>query len=127
MKLNFINTLRTAINTYKANRVKDVVNQYIGYCDAQLVLTLPAAMEFYRRSANVVVDKTHNNPAPALALADALEQCVKHYGPALKIEWVTMTNDLESRGKSRILSARLEQLMDALTELKTDVHAQPTP
>lgn len=119
---NIARAVSNAINNYKANRVKAVIDQYIGYCDAQLVLTIPAAMEFYRRSATIVVDKTYSNPAPALALADALEQCVKHYGPALKIEWVAMTNDLETQGKSRILAARMEQLMDALHNLKTDIH-----
>lgn len=109
-----------AVTKYKAQRVKDVVTQYIGLADAQVVMTVPVALEFYRNSAHVIVDKTFENPEPALKLIEALDAVTKHYGPALKAEFKEFSADLEERGASPVITKRIEALIAAVEALTND-------
>ena len=109
-----------AVTKYKAQRVKDVVTQYIGLADAQVVITVPVALEFYRNSAHIIVDKTFENPEPALKLIEALDAVAKHYGPALKTEFKEFSADLEERGASPVITKRIEALVAAVEALTND-------
>ena len=109
-----------AVTKYKAQRVKDVVTQYIGLADAQVAMTVPVALEFYRTSAHIIVDKTFENPEPALKLIEALDAVAKHYGPALKTEFKEFSADLEERGASPVITKRIEALVAAVEALTND-------
>ena len=119
----FITTFVTnAVTKYKAQRVKDVVSQYIGLADAQVVMMVPVALEFYRNSAHVIVDKTFEDPKPALQLVAALDAVTKHYGPALGAEFDALNAKLEAPSASSLVLQRVEALFKAIEDLTTDVN-----
>jgi hypothetical protein len=118
---SIITFAKNAVTKYKAQRVKDVVTQYIGLADAQVVMAVPVALEFYRNSAHAIVDKTFENPEPALKLIEALDAVTKHYGPALSAEFKAFSTKLEERGASPVVTSRIEALMQSVNDLTTDV------
>ena len=120
MFASIITFAKNAVTKYKAQRVKDVVNQYIGLADAQVVVAMPVALEFYRNSAHVIIDKTFENPEPALKLIEALDAVAKHYGPALKAEFEEFSAELEERGASPVITKRIEALVAAVEALTND-------
>ena len=120
MFASIISFAKNAVTKYKAQRVKDVVTQYVSLADAQVVMTVPVALEFYRNSAHVIVDKTFENPEPALKLIEALDAVTKHYGPALKTEFKEFSADLEERGASPVITKRIEALVAAVEALTND-------
>lgn len=120
MFASIISFAKNAVTKYKAQRVKDVVNQYIGLADAQVVVAMPAVLEFYRNSAHIIVDKTFENPEPALKLIEALDAVTKHYGPALKAEFEEFSAELEARGASPVVTKRIEALVAAVEALTND-------
>ena len=111
-----------AVTKYKAQRVRDVVSQYCATVDQQLVTTLPVAIEFYRGVATAIVDKTFEDPKPALQLIEALDAVTKHYGPALSVEFEMLSTKLEERGASPVVTKRIEALLKAIEDLTTDVN-----
>lgn len=111
---------KNAVTKYKAQRVKDVVTQYIGLADAQVVVAVPVALEFYRNSAHMIVDKTFENPEPALKLIEALDAVTKHYGPALSDEFKAFSTKLEERGASPVVTKRIEALIAAVEAMNND-------
>ena len=111
---------KNAVTKYKAQRVKDVVTQYIGLADAQVVVAVPVALEFYRNSAHMIVDKTFENPEPALKLIEALDAVTKHYGPALSDEFKAFNTKLEERGASPVITKRIEALVAAVEAMNND-------
>lgn len=121
MFASIITFARNAVTKYKAQRVKSVVDSYIGLADAQIVMIVPAVMEFYRRTAHVVVDKTYENPEPAAQLLEALDNAAKHYGPALIAEFEAFSAEHAARSNSVVVTSRLEQLMKTINDLTTDV------
>jgi hypothetical protein len=120
MFASIITFAKNAVTKYKAQRVKDVVTQYVSLADAQVVMTVPVALEFYRNSAHIIVDKTFENPEPALKLIEALDAVAKHYGPALKTEFKEFSADLEERGASPVVTKRIEALVAAVEALTND-------
>ena len=119
----FITTFVTnAVTKYKAQRVKDVVTQYIGLADAQVTATLPVAIDFYRDVATAIVDTTFEDPKPALQLVAALDAVTKHYGPALSAEFEVFSTKLVERGVSPVVTKRIEALFKAIEDLATDVN-----
>ena len=120
MFASIISFAKNAVTKYKAQRVKDVVNQYIGLADAQVVVAMPAVLGFYRNSAHIIVDKTFENPEPALKLIEALDAVAKHYGPALKAEFEEFSAELEERGTSPVITKRIEALVAAVEALTND-------
>lgn len=120
MFASIISFAKSAVTKYKAQRVKDVVNQYIGLADAQVVVAMPAVLGFYRNSAHIIVDKTFENPEPALKLIEALDAVTKHYGPALKAEFEEFSAELEARGASPVVTKRIEALVAAVEALTND-------
>lgn len=120
MFASIITFAKNAVTKYKAQRVKDVVTQYIGLADAQVVMTVPVALEFYRNSAHVIVDKTFENPEPALKLIEALDAVTKHYGPALSDEFKAFSTKLEERGASSVVTKRIEALIAAVEAMNND-------
>lgn len=62
-----------AVTKYKAQRVRDVVSQYCATVDQQAHSTLPVVIEFYRGVATAIVDKTFEDPKPALQLVAAVQ------------------------------------------------------
>lgn len=62
-----------AVTKYKAQRVRGVVSQYCAAVDTQIATTVPAAIEFYRGAATAIVDKTFEDPRPALQLIAAAQ------------------------------------------------------
>ena len=111
-----------AVTKYKAQRVRDVVSQYCATVDAQVTTTLPVAIEFYRGAATAIVDKTFEDPKPALQLIEALDAVTKHYGPALSVEFEMLSTKLEERGASPVMLQRVEALFKAIEDLTTDVN-----
>lgn len=120
MFASIITFAKNAVTKYKAQRVKDVVTQYIGVADAQVVVAVPVALEFYRNSAHVIVDKTFENPEPALKLIEALDAVAEHYGPALIDEFKAFSTKLEERGASPVVTKRIEALVAAVEALAND-------
>ena len=120
MFASIITFTKNAVAKYKAQRVKDVVNQYIGLADAQVVTAVPVALEFYRNSAHIIIDKTFENPEPALNLIEALDAVTKHYGPALRTEFKEFSAELEERGASPVITKRIEALVAAVEALTND-------
>ena len=116
------NTLTQFITKYKAQRVKDVVSQYFATVDTQVTTTLPVAIEFYRGVATAIVDKTFEDPKPALQLVAAVQAVSEHYGPALKAEFDTLSTKLEERGADPAMLQRVEALFKAIEALTTDVN-----
>ena len=117
-----INAVRNAVAKYKAQRVRDVVSQYCATVDQQLVTTLPVAIEFYRGVATAIVDKTFEDPAPALQLVAAVQAVSEHYGPALRAEFDVLSTKLEERGADPAMLQRVEALFKAIEDLTTDVN-----
>ena len=122
-KFNTLTSFVTnAVTKYKAQRVRDVVSQYYATVDAQVTTTLPVAIEFYRGAATAIVDKTFEDPKPALQLIEALDAVAKHYGPALSVEFEMLSTKLEERGASSLVLQRVEALSKAIAALTTDVN-----
>ena len=111
-----------AITKYKAQRVRDVVSQYCAAVDAQAMNTFPAVIEFYRSCATTIVDKTFEDPKPALQLVAAVQAVSEHYGPALRAEFEVLSTKLEERGASPVVLQRVEALFKAIEDLTTDVN-----
>ena len=111
-----------AITKYKAQRVKDVVTQYFAAVDTQVTTTLPVAVEFYRGVATTIVDKTFEDPTPALQLVSAVQAVSEHYGPALSAEFEVLSTKLEALGASPVMLQRVEALFKAIEDLTTDVN-----
>ena len=111
-----------AVTKYKAQRVRDVVSQYCATVDAQVLSTMPVAIEFYRGVATAIVDKTFEDPKPALQLVEALNAVTKHYGPALRTEFDVFSAKLEERGADPAMLQRVEALFKAIEGLTTDVN-----
>ena len=111
-----------AVTKYKAQRVRDVVSQYCAAVDAQVLSTMPVAIEFYRGCATAIVDKTFENPAPALQLVAAVQAVSEHYGPALRAEFDVLSTKLEERGADPAMLQRVEALFKAIEDLTTDVN-----
>ena len=116
------NAVRNAVTKYKAQRVRDVVSQYCAAVDAQVATTLPVAVEFYRGVATAIVDKTFEDPAPALQLVSAIQAVSEHYGPALSAEFEVFSTKLEALGASPVMLQRVEALFKAVEALTTDVN-----
>ena len=114
--------ITNAVTKYKAQRVRDVVSQYCATVDQQLVTTLPVAIEFYRGCATTIVDKTFEDPTPALQLVSAVQAVSEHYGPALRDEFDVLMTKLEERGADPALLQRVEALSKAIEVLTTDVN-----
>ena len=123
IKFKAITTFVTnAVTKYKAQRVRDVVSQYFAAVDTQVTTTLPVAIEFYRGVATAIVDKTFEDPAPALQLVSAIQAVSEHYGPALSVEFEMLRTKLEERGASPVMLQRVEALFKAIEDLTTDVN-----
>ena len=120
-----LNTLTSfianAVTKYKAQRVRDVVSQYCATVDQQLVTTVPVAIEFYRNCATSIVDKTFEDPKPALQLVAAVQAVSVHYGPALRAEFNGLSAKFEERGADPAILQRVEALVKAIEALTTDV------
>ena len=117
-----ITAVRTTIAKYKAQRVKDVVTEYVSIADAQVVTCVPTALEFYRDAAHIIVDKTFENPEPALKLIEALDAVAKHYGPELKELTNSAVTKLEAQGASPAVTKRIEAFVKALETMREDVN-----
>ena len=111
-----------AVTKYKAQRVRDVVSQYCATVDVQVTTTLPVAIEFYRNVATTIIDKTFEDPAPALQLVAAVQAVSEHYGPALRAEFDVLSTKLEERGADPAMLQRVEALFKAIEALTTDVN-----
>ena len=114
--------ITNAVTKYKAQRVRDVVSKYCATVDTQVLSTLPVAIEFYRGCATAIVDKTFEDPKPALALVTAVEAVAKHYGPSLRAEFDVLSTKLEERGADPAMLQRVEALFKAIEDLTTDVN-----
>ena len=122
-KFNTLTSFVTnAVTKYKAQRVRDVVSQYCAAVDTQIATTVPAAIEFYRGAATAIVDKTFEDPRPALQLVAAVQAVSKHYGPALSAEFGAFSTKLEALGASPVILQRVEALSKAIAALTTDVN-----
>ena len=115
-------SVTNAVTKYKAQRVRDVVSQYCATVDAQVTTTLPVAIEFYRGVATAIVDKTFEDPKPALQLVAAVQAVSEHYGPALRAEFDVLSTKLEERGTDPAMLQRVEALFKAVEALTTDVN-----
>ena len=114
--------ITNAVTKYKAQRVRDVVSQYFATVDTQVTTALPVAIEFYRGVATAIVDKTFEDPKPALQLVAAVQAVSEHYGPALRTEFDVLSTKLEERGASPVMLQRVEALFKAIEDLTTDVN-----
>ena len=111
-----------AVTKYKAQRVRDVVSQYYDTVDTQITIALPEVIEFYKNVATSVVDKTFEDPKPALQLVAAMQAVSEHYGPALIGEFEVLRIKLEALKASPVVLQRVEALFKAFNDLTTDVN-----
>ncbi len=111
-----------AVTKYKTQRIQDVVSQYCATVDAHVTATLPVAIEFYRSVATAIVDKTFEDPKPALQLVAAVQAVSEHYGPALRTEFEAFSAKLEALGADPAMLQRVEALFKAIEALTTDVN-----
>ena len=111
-----------AVAKYKAQRVRDVVSQYCAAVDTQVTIALPVVTEFYKNVATSIVDKTFEDPKPALQLVAAVQAVSEHYGPALSAEFKVLSTKLEALGASPVMLQRVEALFKAVKDLTTDVN-----
>ena len=111
-----------AVTKYKAQRVRDVVSQYCAAVDTQVTIALPVVTEFYKNVATSIVDKTFEDPKPALQLVAAVQAVSEHYGPALSAEFKAFNTKLEERGASPVMLQHVETLFKAIKDLTTDVN-----
>ena len=111
-----------AVTKYKAQRVRDVVSQYCATVDAQVTTTLPVAVEFYRGVATAIVDKTFEDPKPALQLVAAMQAVSEYYGPAISAEFKVLCTKLEVLGASPAMLQSVEALSKVIEALTTDVN-----
>ena len=119
---SIITFVTNAVTKYKAQRVRDVVSQYCATVDQQVLSTMPVAIEFYRGAATAIVDKTFEDPKPALQLIEALGAVTKHYGPALSVEFEVLSTKLEALGASPVMLQRVEALFKSIEGLTTDAN-----
>ena len=122
MFASIITFAKNAVTKYKAQRVRDVVSQYCATVDAQVTTTLPVAVEFYRGVATAIVDKTFEDPKPALQLVAAVQAVSEHYGPALRAEFDVLSTKLEALGADPAMLQRVEALFKSIEGLTTDVN-----
>lgn len=122
MFASIIKFAQDAVTKYKAQRVRAAVDQYCMLIDMQVWTNMPAVIEFFRGSATAIVDKTFEDPTPAINLLSALGQVSKHYGPALRAEFDVLSTKLEERGASPVVTKRIEALFKAVEDLTTDVN-----
>ena len=111
-----------AVTKYKAQRVRDVVSQYCAAVDTQVTIALPVVTEFYKNVATSIVDKTFEDPKPALQLVAAMQAVSEHYGPALSAEFEVLSTKFEALGASPVMLQRVETLFKAIRDLTTDVN-----
>ena len=76
----------------------------------------------YRGIATAIVDKTFEDPKPALQLVAAVQAVSEHYGPALSAEFEVLSTKLEALGASPVMLQRVEALFKAIEALTTDVN-----
>lgn len=122
MFTSIVTFAKNAVTKYKAQRVRDVVSQYCATVDAQVLSTMPVAIDFYRGCATAIVDKTFEDPAPALQLVAAVQAVSEHYGPALRAEFDVLSTKLEERGADPAMLQRVEALFKAIEDLTTDAN-----
>ena len=122
MFASIITFAKNAVTKYKAQRVRDVVSQYFAAVDTQVTTTLPVAVEFYRGVATAIVDKTFEDPKPALQLVAAVQAVSEYYGPAISAEFKVFCTKLEVLGASPALIQSVEALSKAIEALTTDVN-----
>lgn len=113
-------TVASYIARLKARRAKNVVDAFVELTSAQVAVLIPAALEFYRRGAHVVVEKTAENPQPLLALMDALRQTAEHYGPALAAEYAAFRQEHDALASSPDMVSREAAVLASLEELDHD-------
>ena len=111
-----------AVTKYKAQRVRGVVSQYCAAVDTQVTIALPVVTEFYKNVVTSIVDKTFEDPKPALQLVAAMQAVSEHYGPALSAEFEVLSTKLEALGASPVMLQRVETLLKAVKDLTTDVN-----
>ena len=122
-KFNTLTSFITnAVTKYKAQRVRDVVSQYCAAVDTQATIALPVVTKFYKNVATSIVDKTFEDPKPALQLVAAVQAVSEHYGPALRAEFGAFSTKLEELGASPVMLQRVEALFKAIETLTTDVN-----
>lgn len=122
MFTSIVTFAKNAVTKYKAQRVRDVVSQYCATVDTQVMNTMPVVIECYRGVATAIVDKTFEDPTPALQLVSAVQAVSEHYGPALKTEFEVLSTKLEERGADPAMLQRVEALLKAIEDLTTDVN-----
>ena len=111
-----------AVTKYKAQRVRDVISQYRDTVDTQVTIVMPVVTEFYKNVATSIVDKTFEDPTPALQLVSAMQAVSEHYGPALSAEFEVLSTKLEALGASPVMLQRVEALFKSIEDLTTDVN-----
>ena len=111
-----------AVTKYKAQRVRDVVSQYCAAVDTQVTIALPVVTEFYKNVATSIVDKTFEDPAPALQLVAAIQAVSEHYGPALSAAFEVLSTKFEALNASPEMLQHMEALLKAVKDLTTDVN-----
>lgn len=118
---SLINVVRNAVTKYKARRVKAVIAEYASYTHVHAATVIPLALHFYEDAASFVVDRTFEDPQPLVNLLDAVQGAVDHYGPGLSAMFKDFSARLEEAG-DEVLSAKIDQLISSIEEMKEDVN-----
>lgn len=120
MSKSILSIARSLVAKYKAKRVKAVVTQYLNTSESMMLIAMTTGIEFYSRSANVIIDKTEENPEVALKFIEAAEAVVKHYGPALAAEFEQFKIHCNAIEANARVEAEVNELSIAIAALKSD-------
>ena len=118
---SLINAVRNAVAKYKAQRVKAVIAQHVGFTHVHAATVIPRALQFYEDAASFVVDRTYEDPQPLINLLDAVQGVVDHYGPGLSVMFKDFSAQLEE-AVGEVFDAKIEQLISSIEEMKEDVN-----
>ena len=121
MFASIISFAKNAVTKYKAQRVKAVIAEYASYTHVHAATVIPLALHFYEDAASFVVDRTFEDPQPLVNLLDAVQGAVDHYGPGLSVMLKGFSAHLEEAG-NEVLSAKIEQLLSSVEEMREDVN-----
>ena len=113
--------ITTAVAKYKAHRVKKVVRKCIASARTQLKHQMPVVFGLYQRTADVIIDKTVEDPTPVLELLNAVDGVIKHYGPALKADYSAAMHEFERLESEPAVVEGTAALVKAFARMMEDV------
>jgi cephalosporin-C deacetylase-like acetyl esterase len=107
----------------KVDHAHALVNEFIGYAELLQASHSHIAFQTLRDAANSVVAQTAIDPQPLRNLLTAVEQCVEHYGPGLKLVAAEFKERVDSVTEDyKHLATREQRVHELLDEVLENDH-----